>query len=121
MDLDGYAGMDPIAFKNFKDEYDTHNKYLHLLVRGPDLVVGETYRIFTRAINFNPTFDGGESIFIKRENGYNYFQDKTGHITMYSNREIGLHTGNYFIYKASDFSIPFYGGKKKCYTPFSFF
>ena len=116
----GIVGMDPIAFKNFKDEIDTHNKYRHLLVTGPELVVGQTYRIFARAVNFNPTMDGGESIFIKRENGYNYFQNKSGHITMYSNREIGMHTGNYMIYRASDFPLLF-GGKKKCFSPFNYF
>ena len=111
-------GMDAYAIKIAEDEMRIHNPYSSKLVYGDTLVLGETYKIFFRAVDMEPTNFAGTFVYTKRENGYNYFQDVNGKVIMLSNRNLGAVHGTVFVYKANDFLGGFY---KKHYNPFQFF
>lgn len=115
--------MDPVAYENLKNEELIHGPYSSKHVNGTELVLGEKYRIFTRAVNFSPTMDGGNVIYVKRENGYNYFQTSNGNLVMYSNRDLGRLYGNTLLYKYNDLPplVKVIQGGKKFIHPFKFF
>ena len=111
-------GVDPIAWQNLLDEGNLHNNHTSKLVYADSLQVGQSYKIYSRAVDFTPSTFAGIFVLQKRENGYNYFQNSERTL-MLSNRELGYAHGTVKVYKANEIIE---GGKIiEFYNPFYIF